>query len=220
MCELFAVSSSTPVEVKYSLHAFAEHGGLIHPNKSGWGIAYHEGRDALLIKEPEPASESPWVRFIETQPLTSTCVMAHVRYATAGVPSFANTHPFMRELGGRMHLFAHNGGFDGIWQKETLRSGVYHPTGETDSEFAFCLLLERLAPVWRGAEGPPPLPDRLAIVAEMARNLARWDRQTSSIPTETFFSPTPTNDTGTKVAGTSATPGRPVSALPATAICW
>jgi len=171
MCELFAVSSSVPVEVKYSLHAFAEHGGLIHPNKSGWGIAYREGKDALLIKEPEPASDSPWVRFIESQPLISTCVIAHVRYATAGVPSFANTHPFMRELGGRIHLFAHNGGFEGIWKK-TLRSGVYRPTGETDSEYAFCLLLERLAPLWRGAEVPPPLPDRFAIVAEVARDLA------------------------------------------------
>ena len=172
MCELFAGSSSVPIEVKYSLHAFAEHGGLVHPNKSGWGIAYREGRDALLIKEPEPASESPWVRFIESQPLTRTCVIAHVRYATAGAPDFANTHPFMRELGGRMHLSAHNGGFDGIWDKKTLRSGVYHPTGETDSEFAFCLLLERLAPLWRETQEPPPLADRMAIVAEVARDLA------------------------------------------------
>jgi glutamine amidotransferase len=69
MCELLGISSSVPVRVTYSLHAFAEHGGLIHPNKSGWGIAYHEGKDALLIKEPEPAADSPWVRFIESQPL-------------------------------------------------------------------------------------------------------------------------------------------------------
>ncbi len=171
MCELFGVSSSAPVQVKYSLHAFAEHGGLIHPNKSGWGIAYHEGKDALLIKEPEPASDSPWVRFIENQPLTSTSIIAHVRYATAGAPSFANTHPFMRELGGQMHLFAHNGGLEGIWDKKSLRSDSFHPTGETDSEFAFCLLLERLAPMWWKTEGPPPLQDRLEAVAEVAEEL-------------------------------------------------
>ena len=58
VCELFGVSSSKPVQVKYSLHAFAEHGGLIHPDKSGWGIAYHEGKDALLLKEPEPDRRS------------------------------------------------------------------------------------------------------------------------------------------------------------------
>ncbi len=168
MCELFGVSSSLPVQVTYSLHAFAEHGGLIHPNKSGWGIAYHEGRDALLIKEPEPASDSPWVHFIETQPLTSTCVIAHVRYATAGAPSFANTHPFMRELGGHMHLFAHNGGLDRIWNWMPFSTDAYRPVGETDLEYAFCLLLERLARLWRRDNSPPPLADRLAIVAEMA----------------------------------------------------
>jgi predicted glutamine amidotransferase len=173
MCELFGVSSSKPVRLRYSLHAFAEHGGLIHPNKSGWGIAYHEGKDALLIKEPEPASDSPWVRFIETQPLTSTCVIAHVRYATAGAPSYANTHPFIRELGGQMHFFAHNGGFDGIWNELPLRSDVFRPVGETDSEYAFCVLLERLAPSWRKTAGPPPLPDRLGIVAETAAELRR-----------------------------------------------
>jgi hypothetical protein len=56
VCELFGVVSSKPVQLRYSLHAFAEHGGLIHPNKSGWGIAYHEGKDALLVKEPDPDS--------------------------------------------------------------------------------------------------------------------------------------------------------------------
>jgi glutamine amidotransferase len=172
MCELFGVSSSEPVKVRYSLHAFAEHGGLIHPNKSGWGIAYHEGRDALLIKEPEPASDSPVVRFIESRPAASTCVIAHVRYATAGVPSFANTHPFMRELGGQMHVFAHNGSLAGIWDKLSLQSGTYRPVGETDSELAFCILLERLAPLWRSAAGPPALQERLGIFADTAAELA------------------------------------------------
>jgi len=173
MCELFGVSSSVPVRVTYSLHAFAEHGGHLHPNKSGWGIAYHEGRDALLIKEPEPASDSPWVRFIESRPLTSTTILAHVRYATAGKPSFANTHPFIRELGGQMHLFAHNGGFEGIWSAMPLKTGLYRPVGETDSEHAFCVLLERLAGLWQGRDEPPPLADRLAVVAATAAELRK-----------------------------------------------
>jgi len=173
VCELFGVSSSKPVRVKYSLHAFAEHGGLLHPNKSGWGIAYHEGTDALLIKEPEPASDSPWVRFIETQPLTSTCIVAHVRYATAGTPSFANSHPFIRELGGRMHFFAHNGSLEGIWEKVPLRSERFRPVGDTDSEHAFCVLLERLASLWSGSRAFPSLEDRLACFTEVAGALRR-----------------------------------------------
>ena len=173
MCELFGISSSSPVRVRYSLHAFAEHGGLLHPNKSGWGVAYHEGRDALLIKEPEPASDSPFVRFIEEQQLESRCFMAHVRYASAGEPSFANTHPFMRELGGQMHLFAHNGSLEGIWDMLKPPSKRFRPVGETDSEHAFCVLLGRLAPKWQSCDGPPPLEDRLASIAETAREMAR-----------------------------------------------
>ena len=42
MCELFAVSSSAPVAVRYSLNEFAKHGGLTHANKSGWGIQVPE----------------------------------------------------------------------------------------------------------------------------------------------------------------------------------
>jgi glutamine amidotransferase len=159
--------------VTYSLHAFAEHGGLLHPNKSGWGIAYHQGRDALLIKEPSPASDSPFVDFIATQPLASSCIIAHVRYATAGAPSFANTHPFIRELGGQMHVFAHNGGLADIWSRLPLADGSPRPIGETDSEHAFCVLLRRLAHLWRGEATPPPLADRFAVVAEFAAELAR-----------------------------------------------
>ena len=55
MCELFGLSSSAPVGMTYALHEFATHGGLIHKNKSGWGIAYRQDRDAILIKEPSPA---------------------------------------------------------------------------------------------------------------------------------------------------------------------
>lgn len=173
MCELFGLSSAEPLRVRYSLHAFAQHGGLIHPNKSGWGIGYHQGKDALLIKEPEPASDSPLAAFIAEQPLTSTCIIAHVRYATAGEPAFANTHPFMRELGGQMHLFAHNGGLEHIWDRLKLDSPIYTPVGETDSEYAFCVLLDRLAPLWHGRTEPPPLAERFSVIAETAADLAR-----------------------------------------------
>lgn len=70
-----------------------------------------------------------------------------------------------------MHFSAHNGGFDGIWEQMSLKSGTFHPVGDTDSEYAFCVLLERLALLWRRTVVPPPLPDRLSIVAEMAGEL-------------------------------------------------
>jgi glutamine amidotransferase len=165
------MSSSVAVGVKYSLHEFAKHGGLLHQNKSGWGIAYHKGKDAILVKEPAPASDSIWVRFIESHPISTTCAVAHVRYATAGSPSFANTHPFTRELGGQRHVFAHNGSLPKIWEQMSLPTGTFQPIGETDSEYAFCLLLERLLPLWHQAKAPPSPQERLDIISQFAREL-------------------------------------------------
>ena len=168
MCELLGLSSSAPVGMTYALHEFATHGGLVHKNKSGWGIAYRQDRDAILIKEPSPASDSMWVRFIESHPINTSTAIAHVRYATAGEPSYENTHPFTRELGGRTHVFAHNGGLDNIWQKLSLSPDSFQPIGETDSEYAFCALLDRLRPLWRDPAKPPALDEKMSVISETA----------------------------------------------------
>jgi predicted glutamine amidotransferase len=168
MCELFGLSSSAQVGMTYALHEFATHGGLVHKNKSGWGIAYRQDRDAILIKEPSPASDSMWVRFIESHPIYTSTGIAHVRYATTGKASYENTHPFTRELGGRSHVFAHNGSLAGIWQHLRLPPGGFQPIGETDSEYAFCVLLEQLRPLWYESGKLPALNDKLTVIAESA----------------------------------------------------
>jgi predicted glutamine amidotransferase len=171
MCELFGLSSSRPVAMTYALHEFATHGGLVHRNKSGWGVAYRRDRDAILIKEPSPASDSIWVRFIESHPIATSTAIAHVRYATAGEPSYENTHPFTRELGGRNHVFAHNGSFGPIERHVALPGGGFRPIGQTDSEYAFCVLLEQLRSLWRDGDSPPALDDKVAVIAGIAARL-------------------------------------------------
>ena len=171
MCELFGLSSSAPVGMTYALHEFAKHGGLLHRNKSGWGVAYRRGRDAILIKEPSPASDSVWVKFIESHPISTNTAIAHVRYATAGEPSYANTHPFTRELGGCNHVFAHNGSLQDIRDRMPLPAGGYQTVGETDSEHAFCVLLERLRPLWRDPGQSPTLAEKLEIIAGFTAGL-------------------------------------------------
>lgn len=56
----------------YSLEEFARHGGATYQNKSGWGIAYFQDREALLVKEAEPASNSPWVGVIANRNCSQT----------------------------------------------------------------------------------------------------------------------------------------------------
>ena len=161
MCELFAMSSRQPSAVTYSLREFAANGSALRSNRHGWGIAYTHDRDAFTIKEPLSAADSPWVDFVAENSVKSKCVIAHVRHATRGAHTLENTHPFRRVLGRQLHLFAHNGtlkDIDGACPREM----TYLPVGETDSELAFCLLLDRLKPLWDAHRGPPPLERRMA----------------------------------------------------------
>ncbi len=170
MCELFCLSSRHPTRATFSLKRFAAHGAPDGRNVDGWGVAFHEGRDIRLYKEPEPAGDSPWVVFIEQRALATGLLISHIRRATCGANSHANTQPFSRELGGRMHLFAHNGGFDDIAVRFAAAAHRFHPVGETDSEMAFCLLLERLVPLWE-APAAPPLGARLAVLNAFAAEM-------------------------------------------------
>jgi len=172
MCELFAMSSDGPSTVKYSLEEFSKHGGLTRKNKDGWGIAYYEEGDIRLIKEAAPAAGSPWVEFIAHRNLASDTVIAHVRMASRGQPKLENTHPFERELGGRRHVFAHNGTMKDIESAMPLTGDRFRPIGETDSEHAFCLLLDRLHDLWwSGDDGVPAWCDRLAVVTKFAADM-------------------------------------------------
>ncbi len=172
MCELFAMTCSEPASITYSLNEFALHGGQKYKNNSGWGIAYFRDRDALTIKEPEPASDSPWVDFIAKQGVQSDCVIAHVRLATLGEPCMENTHPFRRALGRRTHIFAHNGTLHDIHDDVDMTELKYMPIGSTDSELAFCVLMERMHSLWRENDDLPEIEARLDIFAGFASEMA------------------------------------------------
>jgi glutamine amidotransferase len=168
MCELFGMSSRIPTSVQLSIDVLARHGSTARQLGDGWGAAFHDGRDARVVREPEPADDSPWIRCLAQRGLGGRIVLAHIRRATQGDVALRNTQPFQRELGGRVHLFAHNGRLAGIEQH--LGAGPrFRPIGDTDSEVAFCALLDRLASLW--AAGAPAAADRIAVVAEFAAEL-------------------------------------------------
>jgi len=143
MCELLGMSARYPSALDTSLALFRPRGGEIGPHADGWGLAFFDGRTARIYKEPIPASESQCLEFLQGYGLQSHTVIAHIRKANPpGVGrAYANTHPFEREAGGRSWVFAHNGVLPGI-QAYTL--GRYQPMGESDSEWAFCLLMDAI----------------------------------------------------------------------------
>ncbi|MFN0317509.1 MAG: class II glutamine amidotransferase, partial [Burkholderiales bacterium] len=143
MCELFGMSSLRSATIQVSFKEFSRHVGLTGAHKDGWGIAFYEGSDVRLMREAGAASDSALARFVQEHPPASGLVVSHIRKATQGSNNLANCQPFARELGGRMHVFAHNGHLD----RETLAlqfpRGVYRPVGDGDSEYAVCALLDR-----------------------------------------------------------------------------
>ena len=165
------MSSNRLATVSLSLMKLAEHGGFTGPHRDGWGVAYYEDADVRLIKDAEAAADSEWIRFIRNHDLRSHIVTAHVRRATVGERAFRNTQPFIRELAGRTHLFAHNGWLPGIADRSDLQSRRFCPIGETDSEQAFCALLERMAGIWQRPGEIPPLALRTSVVSEFAEHL-------------------------------------------------
>jgi len=142
MCELFAVSSNKAVRVSFSWRGFRLRGRV---HRDGWGIAWYIDRGlAGLVKEPRPSVESPIAKLM-VHGVTSRITISHVRWASKGDVSYVNTHPFVRRLWNRDWVFAHNGSLLGLDEKPEYKLGWCHPVGETDSEHAFCYIIERLA---------------------------------------------------------------------------
>jgi predicted glutamine amidotransferase len=160
VCELFGLSSKLPTRATFSLEEFSRHGGKSAPHRDGWGLAFYEGNYAQIYREAEAASSSQWMLFLREHQHSSQCVLSHIRLATQGEPALRNTQPFSRELGGRRHVFCHNGDLQGVF--DTLQQTQFHPIGNTDSEYAFCFLMAALEPIW--SEAAPSLKARVSVV--------------------------------------------------------
>lgn len=136
MCELLGMSFNLPIKPSLSFRGFRKRG---EKNPDGWGLAYYPDKSVQVIKEPIKASKSSLSEFIKNyQEIKSKIFIAHVRYTSVGTKSHKNTHPFQRELNGKEFVFAHNGT---LHNYNGLPTGRFTPVGKTDSEHAFCHIL-------------------------------------------------------------------------------
>ena len=142
MCQLLGLNCATPTDANFSFTGFRERGGNTDHHADGWGIAFFEGKGLRLFIDHESAAQSPMAAFLQSYPLKSRNIIAHVRKATVGEVALENAHPFVRELWGRHWVFAHNGDLKNYHPK--LHSH-FQPVGSTDSERAFCWLMQELA---------------------------------------------------------------------------
>ena len=150
MCQLLGMNCNVPTDICFSFSGFQARGGATDVHSDGWGIAFFEGKGTRLFLDPLPSCSSPIAELVSRYPIRSKNVIAHIRKATQGAIGLENTHPFIRELWGRYWIFAHNGN---LLDFNPVFDGPYRPVGLTDSERAFCWLLQELQRTF-GDESP------------------------------------------------------------------
>jgi predicted glutamine amidotransferase len=169
MCQLLGMNCNVPTDICFSFEGFSNRGGKTDDHRDGWGIAFFEGAGCRIFLDEKPSISSAIADLVRRYPIKSKHVIAHIRKATQGSVALENCHPFQRELWGRYWVFAHNGNLENF-QPEP--SGFYQAVGATDSEKAFCLLLETLRRTF--PSGKPPLAQLYPVLQTVTRNLATY----------------------------------------------
>ncbi|WP_216936457.1 MULTISPECIES: class II glutamine amidotransferase [unclassified Acinetobacter] len=141
MCQLLGMNCATPTDITFSFRGFSQRAGITSDHADGFGIAFFEDKACRLFVDNQSAVESPIAELVRNYPIKSRNVIAHIRKATQGKINLENSHPFSRELWGRQWIFAHNGDLHDYFP---VLSGRFTPVGNTDSERAFCYLLDQL----------------------------------------------------------------------------
>lgn len=167
MCQLLGMNCNVATDVMFSFSGFAERGGRTDHHGDGWGIAFFEDKGLRHFVDHQAASASPVAELIRRYPIKSRNVIAHIRKATQGAVTLENCHPFVRELWGRYWVFAHNGDLKNFAPR---LHGGFRPVGNTDSEQAFCWLLQELA---KSHASVPSIPELTLTLRELVPQISR-----------------------------------------------
>ena len=167
MCQLLGMNCNTPTDVAFSFTGFSQRAGRTGDHCDGWGIAFFEDRGVRLFVDHARAVDSPIADLIRNYPLKSQNVIAHIRKATQGPVSLQNCHPFVRELWGRYWVFAHNGDLKDFRPRLHAQ---FRPVGSTDSEHAFCWIMQEIA---KAHAALPPVNELTRTLAELLPQIAR-----------------------------------------------
>ena len=167
MCQLLGMNCATPTDITFSFRGFSQRAGITSDHSDGFGIAFFEDKACRLFVDNQSAVESPIAELVRNYPIKSRNVIAHIRKATQGKINLENSHPFSRELWGRQWIFAHNGDLKDFIPE---LSGRFTPVGNTDSERAFCYLLDQL--VKRFGYDEPKLDQVFDLLADISPSIA------------------------------------------------
>lgn len=174
MCQLLGMNCNSDAAITFSFTGFAARGGRTAEHIDGWGMAFYERSGCRVFHDDQPASESPLAEFLSRYPIKSRIVIAHLRRATQGEVTLSNCHPFQREWLGQTWVFANNGDLKDF---QPVLDGPYRPVGSTDSERAFCWLLQELRKRFADRDlerdQPPSWRELAPHVAQLSEVIAR-----------------------------------------------
>jgi len=161
------MNCATPTDITFSFRGFSQRAGITSDHSDGFGIAFFEDKACRLFVDNQSAVESPIAELVRNYPIKSRNVIAHIRKATQGKITLENSHPFIRELWGRHWIFAHNGD---LHHFDPALSGHFTPVGNTDSEQAFCYLLDQMVLKFGFVE--PSLEQLFELLTEISPKIA------------------------------------------------
>lgn len=168
MCELLGMSANVPTDICFSFAGLRVRGGKTGPHRDGWGIAMYRDQHVWSIHDPRPSADSDLAELISKTSLKCDIVICHIRQANVGEVCLPNTHPFYRQQWQKTWSYAHNGQLE---HSDRLKTKTHHAVGSTDSERAFCWILDKLHE--RFGETLPAV-DRLSeAIAELASELRK-----------------------------------------------
>lgn len=137
MCQLLALSANSPTDISFSFEGFVHRAGITDTNVDGTGIAFFEAPGIVCVLKDENRAVDSYVRnLVRVYQTKAHHIIAHIRRASQGNQSLANTHPFVREIWGESWVFAHNGHLRKFPHDHENAICV----GETDSEKFFAIL--------------------------------------------------------------------------------
>lgn len=141
MCQLLGMSCKKPASIGFSFEGFRARGGKTDEHRDGWGIAFSNANGFDIYRDEQPAAGSYLADHISKAEIKAKTTIAHIRKATIGEVNITNCHPFERKLWDKSWLFCHNGDLKDF---APILDANFFPEGNTDSELAFCKLLQDL----------------------------------------------------------------------------
>ncbi len=152
MCQLLGMSCKKPASIGFSFEGFRARGGKTDEHRDGWGIAFSNQNGFDIYRDEQPAAGSDLADHISKAEIKAKTTIAHIRKATIGEVNINNCHPFERKLWDKSWLFCHNGDLKAF---SPILDSHFLPEGNTDSELAFCKLLQDMDKYF--PEGEPSL---------------------------------------------------------------